>query len=268
MTKANDLAQNAFNFTPSETPILVSMPHSGLALSSIVKKGLTEKAKALPDTDWYLPELYDFLPELGIGSIQANYSRYVIDLNRPIDDLPLYQSKTTGLFPEILFDESPLFLPGMAPSDADKEQYKSQIWQAYHHAIEWELSRLKEKFGYAILFDAHSIAAEVPMLFDGHLPDFNWGTNDGLSCGKSYIDRLVEQVNLPYSQITNGRFKGGYITRYFGKPNEGIHAIQLELSQATYLNADVLKSGSYVLDKKLKEAVSTQLKRLLKSFLV
>ncbi|MEQ3653510.1 MAG: N-formylglutamate deformylase [Glaciecola sp.] len=258
----------AFEFTQGDSPLLVSMPHSGLELTPEVEAALSPKARALPDTDWYLPELYDFLPTLGVSCIKANYSRYVIDLNRPIDDIPLYQTTTTGLFPQILFDESPLFLAGKAPNYRLKQAYKTQIWQAYHATIEQELHRLKSKFGYAILFDAHSIAAEVPMLFDGTLPDFNWGTNDGKACSKTLIQALQDKVTPPYSQVTNGRFKGGYITRHFGQPDVGIHAIQLELSQRTYLDEASLRQDKYRLCSAKLGHIRPQLKLLLTGLLM
>ncbi|MFQ3237556.1 MAG: N-formylglutamate deformylase [Paraglaciecola sp.] len=238
--------QNPFTLHQGNSPLLVSMPHSGLALPPEVATGLSQKARLLPDTDWYIPQLYNFLHASKAGFIQANYSRYVIDLNRPIDDKPLYASATTGLFPEILFDGSPVFTPGAQPTLQQRDNYKQQIWLAYHMAIQQELSRLKEKFGYAILFDAHSIAAQVPMLFEGQLPDFNFGTNGGLSCDDKLLDGLAEVAGKSsYTHVCNGRFKGGYITRHFGAPQNHIHAIQLELSQTTYLQDN---TQSFVLD--------------------
>lgn len=259
--------QNPFYFKQGDTPILVSMPHSGLSLTVEVENALTEQAKKLPDTDWFIPELYDCLETLGVGCIQANYSRYVIDLNRPVDDKPLYQTKTTGLFPTILFDESPVFVAGKEPNENLKAFYKEHIWQAYHSTIEQELARLRAKFGYAILFDAHSIAAEVPMLFDGKLPDFNWGTNQGEACHTELLTCVQNAVSSEYNQVANGRFKGGYITRRFGQPEQGIHAIQLELSQATYLNDELAKQSQYKLDTDKLPVIRQQLKSLIQACL-
>ncbi len=140
----------AFELTQGDSPLLVSMPHSGLNLTPEVANGLSPKASLLPDTDWYLPELYDFLEVLGVSRIKANYSRYVIDLNRPVDDKPLYSTKTTGLFPTILFDESPVFKENQEPSPELKEKYKTHIWQTYHATIKQELERIKAKFGYGV----------------------------------------------------------------------------------------------------------------------
>lgn len=231
-----------FEFRAGSVPVLVSMPHSGTQLTDEVSAALTDAASKLPDTDWFIPELYPFLEELGVGMISANYSRYVIDLNRPLDDKPLYQSKTTGLFPDILFADQPLFQPGKKPSAEHQAECKAQIWRPYHQQIADELARLKREFGYAVLFDAHSIAAQVPMLFDGVLPDFNFGNNQGESCDQTILPGLESVVasanhtaGTDFTFVSNGRFKGGYITRHFGVPSEGVHAIQLELSQATYL---------------------------------
>lgn len=257
-----------FNFQQGDSPVLVSMPHSGLELLPQMEHTLSDEAKVLPDTDWYIPELYDFLTELNVSVISANYSRYVVDLNRPVDDKPLYTSRTTGLFPDILFTDKPVFLAGKEHSPSQKEQIKTDIWQAYHTQIKTELERIKAKFGYAILFDAHSIAAEVPMLFEGTLPDFNFGNNDGASCDPHLLASLDEIIaDTQYSHVCNGRFKGGYITRSFGQPEQGIHAIQLELSQATYLDDERLKEGMYQLDEEKKKKVSPVLKQLIEFLL-
>jgi len=258
--------ENPFSFYQGDSPILVSMPHSGLGLLDNMLENLSVEAQYLPDTDWYIPELYDFLSGLNISTISANYSRFVVDLNRSIDDTPLYTTKTTGLFPDILFANLPVFLEGKQHSDDQKEQIKMDIWHAYHEKITDELARLKAKFGYAILFDAHSIASQVPMLFEGTLPDFNFGNNDGKSCAPELLERVNKIVgNSHYSHVCNGRFKGGYITRFFGQPEQGVHAIQLELSQATYLVDNI---HDYQLDKVKKQQVSFLLKQIIESLLL
>ncbi|WP_428243725.1 N-formylglutamate deformylase [Gynuella sp.] len=256
-----------FRFHPGRTGLLVSIPHSGLQLTPEVQMALTSQAQKLPDTDWYLPQLYDFLNDLGVGVIEANYSRYVIDLNRPLDDQALYSSKTTGLFPSILFDESPVFETGHEPGETLKQEYKDLIWKPYHAKITQELSHLKAQFGQAILFDAHSIAAKVPMLFDGRLHDFNWGSNDGRSCTTTLAETVTGIVNTKYSQVLNGRFKGGYITREFGQPAEGIQAIQLELSQDTYLDQSALHQGEYRLCSIQAPIVQQQLYQIIENLL-
>ncbi|HVJ41915.1 MAG TPA: N-formylglutamate deformylase [Dongiaceae bacterium] len=226
----------AYDFTPGDGPLLISMPHVGTQLPEAVRTGLIPEALDLRDTDWHLPRLYDFAGSLGAGILSARYSRFAIDLNRPSDDKPLYQTATTGLYPDILFDGTPLFQPGKAPDDACRRACLQQIWQPYHDRLAAELARIKARFGYAILFDAHSIKGEIPRLFDGLLPDFNIGTNGGAACANLLADRLAAVCDAPgYQHVVNGRFKGGYITRQYGQPDQGIHAVQLELAQRTYM---------------------------------
>jgi formiminoglutamase len=226
----------AYDFIPGETPLLISMPHVGVELPAAVKAGLIPEALDLRDTDWHLPRLYDFAQSIGANVLISRYSRFAIDLNRPSDDKPLYQTATTGLYPDVLFDGTPLFQPGKTPSAAERARYLTEIWQPYHDRIDSELARLHSKFGYAVIFDAHSIKGEIPRLFEGLLPDFNIGTNSGASCAPELAERLAAVCTASsYRHVVNGRFKGGYITRQYGQPAKGIHAVQLELAQRTYM---------------------------------
>lgn len=227
-----------FSFTQGRMPLLISMPHAGTRLSTAVEAGLVDAAQSLPDTDWHIPRLYDFAAELGASTLAAGYSRYVIDLNRPADDQPLYAGATTGLYPSTLFDGTPLFREGAEPSAEERARYLAEVWTPYHRTLQDELARLKREFGYALLFDAHSICSRVPNLFDGRLPDFNLGTFAGASCAPELAARLQAACAgaAGYSQVLNGRFKGGHITRHYGQPAAHIHAVQLELAQCTYMD--------------------------------
>lgn len=229
-----------FEFTQGTLPLLFSAPHAGTALTPEVEKGLSEEAKGLPDTDWHIPQLYDFVREMGASVLVANYSRFVIDLNRPPDNEALYTTATTGLYPETLFDGTPTFKPGMTPTDAQRQGYLETIWTPYHEKIQQELARIRQQFGYALLFDAHSIASVIPRLFDGQLPDLNLGTNGGLSCSPSITEKLTDlcAAQSDFSWVMNGRFKGGYITRAYGKPQQDQHAVQLELAQVNYMDEE------------------------------
>ncbi|HHQ6537833.1 TPA: N-formylglutamate deformylase [Serratia fonticola] len=232
------MIRDPFEFQSGQLPLLISIPHAGTRLTSAVEKGLTDEARPLQDTDWHIPRLYDFARAMGASILVGNYSRLVIDLNRPADDKPLYTTATTGLFPDVLFDGRPSFLPDAAPSDEERAGYLQNIWQPYHQQLQNELARLKAQHGYALLFDAHSIASVIPRLFDGKLPDLNLGTNGGESCPASLSDRLVTccQQQQQFSHVLNGRFKGGYITRAYGQPQENQHAVQLELAQVNYMS--------------------------------
>jgi len=225
------------SFHQGRVPLLISMPHAGLKLTPAVDKGLVDQARSLPDTDWHIPRLYDFARELGASVVAAEYSRFVIDLNRPDDDKPLYVGATTGLYPATLFEGEPLFNAGLEPSAQERATYLEQIWRPYHDTIQHELARLREVHGYALLWDAHSIRSLIPHLFDGKLPDFNLGTFNGASCDPALADRLqgVCAEAHGYSHVLNGRFKGGHITRHYGDPARHIHAVQLELAQSAYM---------------------------------
>jgi formiminoglutamase len=226
----------AFDFLPGDSPLLISMPHVGTRLMPEVATGLSDPAKDLCDTDWHLPTLYDFARNLGAGLLIARWSRFNIDLNRPSDDQPLYATATTGLYPDVLFDGTPLFQPGREPSPAARARYLAEIWQPYHDRLAAELAARKKMHGFAVLFDAHSIKGRVPRLFDGDLPDFNIGTNSGASCAEELATSLAAACDSPgFTYVVNGRFKGGHITRHYGRPADGIHAVQLELAQRTYM---------------------------------
>ena len=225
------------SFTRGRVPLLISMPHPGLNLTPVVREGLVDEAVSLPDTDWHIPRLYDFAHDLGASVLAAEYSRFVIDLNRPSDDKPLYAGATTGLYPSTLFEGDPLFKEGQVPGKEERARYLEQIWTPYHDTLRNELERLRDEFGYALLFDAHSIRGHIPHLFEGRLPDFNLGTFNGASCDPG-LEKRVEAVCASaknYSHVLNGRFKGGHITRHYGNPAENIHAVQLELAQSTYM---------------------------------
>lgn len=227
-----------FSLHGGTVPLLVSIPHSGIAVPDDIGSRMSEAGAAVPDTDWHVDRLYEFAGELGASVIVAHYSRYVVDLNRPPDDEPLYPGQTgTGLVPIDTFDGVGIYDRDITPDMAEVMARTDAFWEPYHQAVKNELERLVANHGHAVLWDAHSISSEVPRLFDGTLPDFNFGTNDGASCDESLIRAIMARAEgaTGYSAVLNGRFKGGYITRHFGKPSAGVHAIQLELSQRTYM---------------------------------
>ena len=222
----------------AECPILVSIPHAGVRVPDGVATRLTPVARLLPDTDWYVDRLYDFLEDTPIGVLRAEYSRYVVDINRPRDDAPLYPGQTsTGLCPVRTFGGERLYEPDSEPMPEEINERIEIYWRPYHERLTQELDRLRARFGFAVLWDAHSIRSRVPRLFEGELPELNLGTNGDLSCDPRLAARLFECLtSSPYSAVFNGRFRGGYITRRYGDPQHGVHAIQLELAQRCYMN--------------------------------
>lgn len=227
-----------FVFRTGRTPLLVSMPHVGTYIPDDIAAVLTDRALTVPDTDWHVDRLYDFLDDLGASVIAATHSRYVVDLNRAPDGSDLYPGRdTTELCPTASFERHPLYRDGRLPDDAEIGRRVGAYWQPYHTQLAAELERLKATHGRALLWDAHSIASVVPRFFEGRLPDLNIGTNGGASCDPSLSLRVttVAAATTGYTSVLNGRFKGGYITRQYGRPDDGVHAIQLELSQRTYM---------------------------------
>ncbi len=218
-------------------PILISMPHNGIEIPEDIGSRMTESALKVKDTDWYLDQLYDFAADMGCYLIKPYYSRYVIDLNRSKDNKNLYPGQnTTELCPTSQFDLSPIYKTACEPSSEEIQQRIKHYWQPYHTALRETIDEIKQTFGKCLLFEAHSIASQVPRFFEGQLPDFNFGNFDGRSSSKPLLDRIIEWPTGDYTKVVNERFKGGFITRHYGKPEKNIDAIQLELSQATYMD--------------------------------
>ena len=226
-----------FNFHEGEAPLLVSVPHDGSHLPSSIGERMTPAGSLLPDTDWHVAELYDFVREIGASLLVANYSRYVVDLNRPPTDASLYDGQVaTGLCPLQTFAGEDIYRAN--PPDAGEAARRvATYWQPYHDKIVTTLAAMRQAHGYALLWDAHSIASRVPRLFDGELPALNIGTNGGLSCGPAQQAAVVEAAAAsPYSHVLNGRFQGGFITRHYGDPVNHVHAVQLEIAQRVYMD--------------------------------
>lgn len=228
-----------FTLERGTAPLLVSLPHDGSHIPEALRARMVPGAQSAPDTDWHVSRLYAFARELGASILRPHHSRYVVDLNRPPDDVSLYPGQnTTGLCPTTQFTGEPVYLPGQEPSEDEIAAHVATYWQPYHTALQDELARLHALHGRVVLWEGHSIRGELPFLFDGPLPDLNLGTVGGASCSAALQARLeaVFATQGDYSCIVNGRFKGGYITRHYGKPAEGIDAVQLELSQRIYMD--------------------------------
>ena len=222
-------------------PLLVSLPHNGTALPDDIAARLTPEARRVPDTDWHVAELYAFARELGASILVPAFSRYVVDLNRPDDDVSLYPGQnTTGLCPIVRFSGDPLYLPGQQPTAEEIAARVDTYWRPYHQALQQELARLRDAHGRVVLWEGHSIRSVVPFLFDGRLPDFNLGTAAGTSCSPALQQALEAELasQQAYSFIVNGRFRGGYITRHYADVANGIQTVQLELAQLTYMDED------------------------------
>jgi N-formylglutamate deformylase len=235
------LNTDVFDFHRGSTPLLISVPHVGTAFPADQQQRYTARALLAEDTDWFLERLYAFAKDMGAGLIVPRYSRYLIDLNRPSENTPMYAGQNnTELCPTQHFTGDAIYRPGQAPDDAEIQRRICHYWQPYHDTLRSELARLKAAHGHAVLFDAHSIKSELPWLFDGQLPHMNLGTVDGASCHADLRAALaaVFAAQSTYSHVLDGRFKGGHITRHFGDPPNGIHTVQLEMCWRAYMQEE------------------------------
>jgi N-formylglutamate deformylase len=219
-----------------DAPLVLSIPHTGTDLAGLEPK-LVSAWLARKDADWWIERLYDFAVGLDATILRTTVSRTVIDVNRDPSGVSLYPGQaTTGLCPLTTFDGEPLYRPGEEPGQADVEARRSSYFEPYHAALAAEIERVRARHGTAVLYDCHSIRSVIPRLFPGELPVFNLGTNDGASAAPD----LVRAVEAPLagsglSHVTNGRFKGGWITRRYGQPDRGVHALQMELACRGYM---------------------------------
>ena len=247
-------------------PLLVSFPHAGTEIPASIAARMTAAGRAVPDTDWHLPQLYEFARLMGASTVQPRFSRYVIDLNRPPDDASLYPGlTTTSLCTLHTFAGDPVYRSGQEPGADEIADRRELYWEPYHAMLANELDRIRERHGIALLLDAHSIASRLPRLFDGQLPDVNLGTHDGRSCALNLQAELTHalQRHPEYSHVVDGRFKGGYITRHYGRPADRLHAFQVELTQRTYMDEappfayrmDLAQSVRPVLDALVRSAL-------------
>ncbi len=252
-----------FSLQKGTQPMLVSMPHIGTEIPLELQGNYVPRALDVEDTDWHLDRLYDFLPSIGASVLQPKFSRYVIDLNRPPDDVPMYPgAANTELCPTHFFTGDALYKPNQEPTKQEIQRRKIAYWQPYHDALAAELACIKAVHGFALLWDAHSIRSQIPWLFEGKLPDLNIGTASGAAAHATISDAAASLVN-GFSHVINGRFKGGYITRHYGQPAQHIHAIQLEKCQSLYMQ----ETSPFAYDEALASHFQPTLKRMVQSSL-
>lgn len=229
-------------------PVILGLPHTGTFVPDDIQARLNARGRELSDTDWHIERLYDgLLP--GVTTVRATFHRYVVDANRDPSGASLYPGQnTTGLVPLTDFDGAPIWAE--PPRDAEVAARRAAFHSPYHAALRAEMERVRARHGVAILYDCHSIRSVIPHLFDGLLPDFNIGTNGGTTCAPE-IEAAVLGICAGargYTHVLNGRFKGGWTTRHYGRPAEGFHAIQMELAQSTHLT-DETASWAYAPEK-------------------
>lgn len=225
--------------TPRPSPLIISFPHVGTDIPDAIAARMTPEALRLDDTDFEQPALYDFAEALGATTVTARWSRLVIDVNRPPDNKPLYPGQWgAGLVPDETFLGEAVYRDA-PPDEAEIADRRERYWRPYHEALALAVATALDRHGRALVWDAHSISPVVPRLFEGTLPDLNLGTAAGAACGERVGAAAFAACQAsPFSAVLNGRFKGGYITRAYGEPSVGVHAIQMELAKSTHLGAD------------------------------
>jgi N-formylglutamate deformylase len=224
------------------SPVILGFPHTGTDVPPVIWDRLNDNGRLLADTDWHIHELYDGLLA-DATTVRATFHRYVIDANRDPQGASLYPGQnTTGLVPETDFDGRSIWKSGAAPTEADTAERLRDFHAPYHAALATEIDRVKSIHGIAVLYDCHSIRSHIPFLFEGTLPDFNIGTDMGQTCAPEIEQAALDTATAAsgYTSILNGRFKGGWTTRFYGRPETGVHAIQMELAQSTHLAAEAL----------------------------
>ncbi len=226
--------------TRGNRPLVLGLPHTGTDIPADCLARLNDTGRAIADTDWHIDRLYAGLVD-NVTSVRTPIHRYVIDVNRDPSGESLYPGQnTTGLCPLTDFDGLPIYLEGQEPDAAEIERRRETYHAPYHAALAAELDRVRALHGFAVLYDCHSIRSHIPYLFEGTLPDFNIGTNSGTTCAPEMAAATLNicQTSEGYTAILNGRFKGGWTTRHYGQPAKGLHAIQMELAQSTYLASE------------------------------
>lgn len=247
--------------TRGDLPIVLGIPHAGTWLPDTAAARLNETGRELADTDWHIDRLYgDLLP--GATLVRATFHRYVIDANRDPSGVSLYPGQnTTGLVPLTDFDGRPIWTS--EPDEAEVARRREAYHRPYHAALEAEIARVKARHGVAVLYDCHSIRSHIPFLFEGRLPDFNIGTDGGRTCAPE-IEALAQRIcgeAEGYTSVLNGRFRGGWTTRHYGRPGDGVHAIQMEIAQSTYMD----ESAPWAMSKERAARVRPVLRRLLEA---
>ena len=251
-----------FEVQQGNSPVILAFPHTGTEVPAEVWDRLNDNGLLLADTDWHIHELYAGL--LGDATtVRATFHRYVIDANRDPRGNSLYPGQnTTGLIPETDFDGKSIWKEGAEPTETDTATRLDGFHKRYHAALSSEIARVKAIHGLAVLYDCHSIRSHIPFLFEGTLPDFNIGTNSGSSCALEF-ERVTAEVAgyaAGYTSIVNGRFKGGWTTRHYGRPADGIHAVQMELAQSTHLATE---TAPFAYDTEKAEKLRPHLKAIL-----
>lgn len=257
-----------FRFTPGRKAVIVNVPHAGTVIPDDIAATLTAAGRAMPDTDWHVDRLYVAALQMGCAMMVATHSRIVADLNRDPGGAMLYPgASNTELCPTSTFADEPVYLDGKQPDTHEIERRRRTYWQPYHDKLAIEVEAIKAKHGHCILLDAHSIRSAVPRFFEGKLPDLNLGTADGKSCAPGLAEQVFATLRSApgFTAVHNGRFKGGYITRHYGRPDDRVHALQLEIGQSCYMDEAQPQPYDAAASAPLRQVLSRLIRQLVEA---
>lgn len=257
------MAVGAVTVQAGDGPVVLGAPHAGTDVPEGLMARLNDRGRDLADTDWWVDRLYaDLLP--GATVVKAQFHRYVIDANRDPEGASLYPGQnTTTLCPTTDFDGAPIWRPGEEPGPDEIAARRATYHAPYHAALAAEIERARARHGVALLYDCHSIRSHVPFLFEGELPALNIGDNQGTTCAPAVQQAALEAAEASgYTFVMNGRFKGGWTTRHYGRPAEGVHAVQMEIAQSAYMDEAPPWTYREDLAERLRPHLKTLLERL------
>jgi N-formylglutamate amidohydrolase len=241
--------------TCAERPLVVSSPHSGVLIppEELGYYGI-DADRLRFDGDLYVDELYEGAEQSGAVFMTTAYSRFVVDLNRLRDDLSprSVEGARRKRGPGYYHDRGLIWAVTTHAEDIYSNPLPPQVlarrieryYDTYHTALRNELSRLKAKFGYVILLDAHSMPSRATKQHSdpGNVrADIVPGDLLGSSCASWLTDSVCDfWTNEQMSVAPNTPYRGGGIVRRHGRPDQGVHGIQVELNRSLYMDEETL----------------------------
>ena len=234
-----------------ESPVVVEIPHAGTDVPSRFLATLVAPARSLGrDADLYVDSLYADAPDVGASLLIARVSRYVIDLNRGEADVDADVVENGP--------QAPRYNHGLVwrtTSDGDRalsrpltrlelEDRLDAVYRPYHRALATELERKRQKFGVAVLLAAHSMPSVGRST--GGAPgvvraDVVPGTRGRTTAAVALIDAVDALARTrKWSVRHDDPYAGGFATQHYGRPENGVHAVHVELSRRLYLDESTL----------------------------
>lgn len=242
-------------------PVVFNSPHSGRHYSAEFQElSRLDLHNLRRSEDCFVDELFEAASALGAPLMKAHFPRAWLDLNRePFeldptmfrDPLPSHVNAGSvrvagglGTIPRIVSEGENIYTGKLAWTDA--EDRIANFYMPYHEALRTLMAGTYRKFQTAILVDCHSMPSVAGLSGSGR-PDIVLGDRHGTSCAPWVTRQLEEQLRAHGLKVSRNRpYAGGFITQKFGRPREGVHAIQIEINRSLYMNeATLSKTRSF-----------------------